>query len=227
MGTRLACCWCCTLWIGICTNLTFAQASYDEKNEPVTVIRKSCVALTFDDGPDVTLTPLLLSILAREQVRATFYLVGSRVAMWPNIVREILNNGNEVGNHSWSHSQFSLLTPSEIRLEITKTDNAIEDATGVRPKTLRAPYDDLNDKIKQLFRRPFIFWDVDTEDWKHRSSKRVADVAISNSRDGSIVLLHDIHRTTVNAVETIISGLKLRRFKFVTISELSTPLCKS
>ncbi len=209
-----------------------ARKTADLHTEPGPAARKSpsekaagcrCVALTFDDGPDKRTTPRLLDILSREGVKATFYLVGSRIAGARGVVREMRDEGHEIGNHSWDHRELTRLSPERVLQEIRSTDEAIEAATGARPQTLRAPYGSLDRAVRKDFKRPFIAWDIDTLDWKYHSVSRITATVLSESRPGSIILLHDIHRTTVDAVEGIIDGLRSRGFSFVTVSQLLHP----
>jgi peptidoglycan/xylan/chitin deacetylase (PgdA/CDA1 family) len=184
-----------------------------------------CVALTFDDGPHQTLTPRLLEILAEENVHATFFLVGQRVAALPGIARAIHDGGHEIGNHSWSHARFSQLSSPEIGRELAAADQAILAATGVRPAIIRIPYDDSSPRILAMADRPVIFWDIDTLDWQNRVTEDITQAAM-RARPGSIILMHDIHATTLAAVRGVINGLEARGFIFVTVSEmLASPHC--
>lgn len=186
-----------------------------------------CVALTFDDGPHPTLTPKLLSILAQEHVHATFYVVGQRVAQWPGIVRRVYQQGNEIGNHSWSHPVLPKLSTARIKAEIAKTDEAVRRATGVIPATVRPPYGSISPRVRAAIgRRQIVMWDTDTLDWRYHDSKRIARVA-DRTRSGGMVLMHDIHPRTVAAVGGIIEYLKSRGFSFVTVSQLYRGGCGS
>jgi len=184
-----------------------------------------CVALTFDDGPDAVLTPRLLAILDQEHVKATFYLVGRRVAPNADIVRRIHAAGHEIGNHSWSHPRLTRLNNAAALQQVAMTDSAVTAAIGVQPETLRAPYGAINARVRGLFSRPFVAWDVDTLDWRYRNSTRIANVAVERARAGSIVLMHDIHATTIAAVPAIIDGLRSRGFDFVTVTQLKSAAC--
>ncbi len=179
-----------------------------------------CVALTFDDGPHPTLTPRLLAILAAEDVRATFFLVGQRVQAWPQIARAMRQAGHELGNHSWSHPQLTGLENDAIRREISRTDAAILAAAGVRPAIIRLPYDASSARVRSLMDRPIIFWDVDTQDWLNLRAAQITANAIAHARSGSIVLMHDIHPSTITAIRPMIQGLRARGLRFVTVSEL-------
>jgi peptidoglycan/xylan/chitin deacetylase (PgdA/CDA1 family) len=196
------------------------MATTTASKEPRTDCRKvMCVALTFDDGP-AQYTAQLLDILARYKVRATFYLVGQNATSYQDLVRAQNEAGHELGNHSWNHSDLTKLSAEEIRSQMTRTDAAIAKAAGTVPDTLRPPYGAYNDSVRRNAGKPLMLWSVDPEDWKYHDSDRVAKHILDKTRPGDIVLLHDIHRTSVNAVPRILRGLKARGYHFVTVSEL-------
>lgn len=192
------------------------------------------VALSFDDGPDEVLTPRLLDILKEAGVTATFCLVGRRVAQWPSIVRRMYAEGHELCNHSWDHAT---LTQANVGREIAKTDAAVEAASGARPRILRAPYGNTQYVGSCYTGRPFVGWGAwddqkqeyvggDTLDWLHRSPPYITRAAVG-TRPESIVLMHDIHRTTIASVPGIIAGLKARGFRFVHASQLWRSRCRA
>jgi peptidoglycan/xylan/chitin deacetylase (PgdA/CDA1 family) len=175
------------------------------------------VALTFDDGPHPTLTPMLLDMLEREHVRATFYMIGSCAAASPDIVRRAFEAGHEIGNHSWTHPDLTRISLDRAAEEIARTDALLESITGEKPNTVRPPYGAMNSRVEALAEpRPMMLWDVDTNDWRTRNTASVEHAAIRS--DGGIVLMHDIHPTTVAAVPAIILDFKARGFRFVTAS---------
>jgi peptidoglycan/xylan/chitin deacetylase (PgdA/CDA1 family) len=184
-----------------------------------------CIALTFDDGPDATLTPLLLDILEREHVVATFFVVGQRAAAAPDILRREHAGGNEIGNHTWDHHTLPDLPDGQIVEEIARTDEVIEAQTGVRPAFIRAPYGLITPTVEQALRRqglmrPLASWDIDTFDWLH-GNPAWTEFRASNAAPGAIVLMHDIHAPTIDAVPTIITALKARGLRFTTLSGLA------
>ncbi|GIH81362.1 polysaccharide deacetylase family protein [Planobispora longispora] len=177
-----------------------------------------CVALTFDDGPGEH-TDELLNHLAKYNARATFYVVGQNVAASPDIVRRTAEAGHEIGSHSWSHRDLTTLSAADLRADLDRTEKAIEDATGVAPKTMRPPYGAFNETVRKTSPLPVVLWSVDTEDWRYRDSARVVRKAKSVS-PGGIVLFHDIHPTTVNAIPQVLESLSKRGYHFVTVSQL-------
>ncbi|GAA0922312.1 polysaccharide deacetylase family protein [Nonomuraea longicatena] len=184
--------------------------------------RAKCVALTFDDGPGDH-TARLLDMLRRRGARATFFVVGQMVvADREHNLRHMLLDGHELGNHSWSHEQLTALSPLGLKFQLKQTQAVVERMTGVRMYLMRPPYGSTDGRVADETRREGlaqILWNVDTFDWRDRSASLVAERAIK-AGPGSIVLMHDIHRTTVDAMPRILEVLSRRGFAFVTISEL-------
>jgi peptidoglycan/xylan/chitin deacetylase (PgdA/CDA1 family) len=188
-------------------------------SHPVNCHKVKCVALTFDDGPGpYTLT--LLRHLAAYHAHATFFVVGQNVAARPDVVRQEVAAGHEVGNHTWSHPDLTRLSAAAIRSQLARTDRAVKAAAGIVPDVVRPPYGAVNGRVRRQTGRPFVLWSVDTLDWRYRSSARVARVSLRQVRPGSVILFHDIHPTTVKALPKVLKGLAKRGYHFVTISEL-------
>ena len=184
------------------------------------------IAMTFDDGPHPRNTPRVLDMLRKRNIKATFYVVGQNVGQYPHIVRRIVSEGHEIGNHSWSHANLSKMSDAGVRKELGKTRDAIVAACGVKPRTLRPPYGALRTSqrawVHREFGYPTILWDVDPMDWKRPGPSVVTSRIVSNTRNGSIVLAHDLHKSTVDAMPTTLDGLLRRGFHFVTVSQLLT-----
>lgn len=182
------------------------------------------IAITFDDGPNPETTPKLLKILKQRGIHATFFVLGSRAAQSPDLLREMAQEGHEIGNHSWSHPQLPKIPLAEADKQIASTSDAIEKATGKRPIYLRPPYGEMNNKLRehlhQKFGLTFIYWSVDTLDWKNRDAQKIYDRAMKEVGRGGIILAHDIHATTVAAMPKLLDALIAKGYKFVTISEL-------
>lgn len=181
------------------------------------------VALTYDDGPHPKVTPALLDLLARKRARATFYVVGPLVKTHPNLTRRIVEEGHELGNHTWSHPQLTKLSADKVASEMNRTQEAIREAAGVLPPTMRPPFGALNANVRaQLTRLGYqiILWDVDTNDWRKRSADQIVQTVLTGAQDGSIILFHDRLDSTLPATERIIDGLRARGFEFVTVSEM-------
>ena len=180
------------------------------------------IALTFDDGPG-PYTAQLLDILDQHGAKATFFLIGSKVSGQANVVRSIHARGHQLGNHSWSHPELPKLPVGQIASEIDRTNDAIKQATGITPAILRPPYGAVNGVVLEQLRlrgMSSILWSVDTRDWADRNSDIVCSRAVAGARPGAIILMHDIHQTSVGAVPCILSALKQQGYLFVTVQGL-------
>jgi len=184
---------------------------------------KKLVALTFDDGPNTTTTPQILDILEREGVVATFFLIGSNINdSVKAVMQRQVSLGCELANHSWSHSDMSTMSYSQIQQEIANTNNRIYQMVGVTPKFFRPPYISTSPTMYEAIDLPFI-GGLTCNDWDNSTSAaQRASIVLNNVRDGDIVLLHDFagNYNTVQALSTIIQGLRDRGFEFVTVSQL-------
>ncbi|MGA3171378.1 MAG: polysaccharide deacetylase family protein [Chthoniobacteraceae bacterium] len=182
------------------------------------------IAMTFDDGPSGPNTPRLLDLAAKKHIKLTFFLIGQNAARYPDLVRRELAEGHEVGNHSWTHPVLSKMSNDAVRAELQKTQDAIVAATGYRPTLMRPPYGALTPKqrlwVSQEFGFKIILWEVDPLDWKRPGPSVVAARIIAAVRPGSIILSHDIHSQTVDAMPEVFDTLLAKGYKFVTVSEL-------
>lgn len=182
------------------------------------------VAMTFDDGPHPQLTPRLLDMLKERGIKATFYLVGQNVAQYPEIVARMVAEGHEVGNHSWSHPFFTKMSETAVRSQLQRTHDAIVSASGVAPKTLRPPYGAITSSQKQWiaadYGYPTVLWSVDPMDWKNRDASLVSRRIVNGASQGAIILAHDIHKSTVDAMPTALDTLLAQGYKFETVSQL-------
>lgn len=182
------------------------------------------IAITFDDGPHPQNTPRLLDMLAQRNIKATFYVIGRSVDLYPGVLRRTVAEGHEIGNHSHTHRLLSKLGDTEVRQEMQRCQDAIGRAAGVRPRTMRPPYGGLLQRQRQLildeFGYPTILWSVDPLDWKRPGPSVVASRILSGTTAGGIVLAHDLHSQTVDAMPATLDGLLKRGFKFVTVSQL-------
>ena len=189
---------------------------------PAPTTGNKVIALTFDDGPG-PYTAHLLDILDQYGAKATFFLIGSKVSGQASVVRSIQARGHQLGNHSWSHPELPKLSVDQIAGEIDRTNEAIRQATGVKPSILRPPYGAVNGVVLEQLRlrnMSSILWSVDTRDWADRNSQIVCSRAVAGARNGAVILMHDIHPTSVNAVPCILSSLKQQGYSFVTIQRL-------
>ncbi|WP_019629547.1 polysaccharide deacetylase family protein [Actinomadura atramentaria] len=180
----------------------------------------ACVALTFDDGPG-PYTETLLNELHAANARATFFMLGENVGHFPNAVHRMAMEGHELANHSWSHPQLTTMSSADVRSQVQRTQEAIRKASGgVTPKLMRPPYGAVNKRVNSAIGMPEVLWSVDTLDWKYRDTARAEKVAVKEAHRGGIILFHDIHKTSVAAVPTVLDGLKKKGLTPVTVSEL-------
>jgi peptidoglycan-N-acetylglucosamine deacetylase len=226
----------CTALLGQQTAPPARPASPSSPPEPKTTISSvhvdgPYIALTFDDGPNQKLTPRLLDLLAQHHIHATFFVVGENAAEYPEILQRAVREGHEIGNHSWSHPNFAKMSEESVRSQVKRTEAAIVSATGTRPTLLRPPYGSITTRQKRWLHDELgyeiILWDVDPLDWKNPDPSVVANRILKETRSGSIVLSHDIHAQTIEAMPQTLRELEEKGFKFVTVSELlkiSTPV---
>ena len=185
---------------------------------PVDCATVPCVALTYDDGPG-PYTDRLLDTLAAANVKATFFVLGRSVTAYPDALRREAAMGMAIGNHTWSHRDMRRLTQAESRTELGSTGDLVASLTGMRPTLMRPPYGAYDEQTRTLG-MPIIWWDVDTEDWRNRSAAVTTERALAAVRPGSIILMHDVHPTTVDAAPGLIAALRARGFVFVTVPEI-------
>jgi len=172
------------------------------------------IAMTFDDGPSATLTPKLLDLLAAHHIKATFFVIGENVAEHPEIVARAAREGHEIGNHSWSHPNLAKISEEAVRSQLRRTDDAIKSAAGMRPTMLRPPYGSITAREKHWIHDEFgyqvILWDVDPNDWKRPGPAVVRTRILNETRPGSIVLSHDIHPGTIEAMPSTFDALEAK-----------------
>lgn len=189
---------------------------------PAPTVANKTIALTFDDGPG-PYTEKLLDILDKYDAKATFFLIGSKVSARANTLRRMQSRGHQLGNHSWSHPELNKVSAEQLASEIDQTNNAIKQAVGTKPNIIRPPYGAFNRAVLEQFRQrgmSAVVWSVDTRDWADRNSEIVCSRAVAGARNGAVILMHDIHPTSVNAVPCILDSLKQQGYSFVTVQNL-------
>jgi peptidoglycan/xylan/chitin deacetylase (PgdA/CDA1 family) len=184
------------------------------------------VALTFDDGPHPINTPRLLAILEEFQVSVTFFVVGQMVKAQPGVLRQISASplGHQICSHSWSHQNFKKLTDADVRKEIEDTEKQIEDVLGVcATRVLRPPYGAITPAQREIPKDMgyrLEGWNVDPNDWKTHDVQVVTSAILNYTHEGNVVLSHDIHASTVEAMKTVVPALK-KKFMLGTVSRLN------
>ena len=162
----------------------------------------------------------ILDILKKHNAKATFYVLGNRLTYYPDIVKRAYDEGHEIGNHTWSHPNLTSLSKDALVEEVISTSNEIAKITGKTPKTIRPPYGAYNEALKEFVSMPLVLWSVDTLDWKHKNKERIKQITQAKVKNGSIILMHDIHQASADALEDIIINLTKQGYRFVTVSEL-------
>ena len=180
---------------------------------------KKYVALTFDDGPG-KYTKELVDLLLKNNVKASFFMVGQNIKNYKSYVKYAYDNGMEICNHSQNHKNLKNLSKDEILDEINSVDDMLEKITGQKPKYYRSPGGNQNDTVLSTIPKPCILWNVDTRDWESRDTQKIIDKTLKEVDDGDIILMHEIYKTTLDAVEPIIVKLKEKGYNFVTVTEL-------
>ena len=207
---------------------TTASASGSVNLDSIDITKDKVIALTFDDGPDTRdshSTKLVLDALAKYNIKATFFLQGQAVESWmpernhPTL-RRMAEEGHEIATHTQNHLDLNKLTYDEIRYELEKSCDVIEEVTGVRPTLCRPPYGNANDTVKEAIDMPMILWDVDTLDWDHKDPEQTIQRILDQAEGGSIVLMHDIWTATAEAMDQGLQDLIDAGFTMVTVSEL-------
>ena len=178
------------------------------------------VALTFDDGPHAKVTQQILKTLNKYNAKATFFVLGESVKKNPNVLKEAFNAGHEIGNHTYDHPKLTTLTDKQIQTQIQSTNEVVKSITGYNTTVFRPPYGSYNKTVTSQLNMPNVLWTVDTLDWKHRDPKKTLQIVKTNVKNDSIILMHDIHQSTADALDSILSTLQKQGYEFVTVSEI-------
>jgi peptidoglycan-N-acetylglucosamine deacetylase len=192
---------------------------------------RAAIALTFDDGPNPALTPSLLELLNRHEVKATFFLIGKWVTATPDLAGEIAGGGHTIGNHTYTHPSLALRTSARIFSELARCDEAIEAAVGKKSRWMRPPYGFRGPQIASVMRKRnaagVVMWSATARDWKPQAAESVIE-RLRRVQGGDIVLLHDgdprvenaDRRHTALALEYWIPRWKNAGMRFVTLDEI-------
>ena len=184
------------------------------------VLDEKRVAITFDDGPHHIYTEQLLDGLKERGVRATFFLIGENIEYNEALVQRMAEEGHLIGNHTFSHTQLTRLKVEEACSEVEKTDELIYSLTGQTVEYLRPPYGSWNEALTKAIPLNIALWNVDPQDWKSQDTEKVVKAVESHVGDGSVILLHDIFDSSVEAALRIIDDLMQDGYTFVTVDEL-------
>ncbi|MBO5227800.1 MAG: polysaccharide deacetylase family protein [Lachnospiraceae bacterium] len=178
------------------------------------------IALTFDDGPHSVHTEALLDGLKERGVTATFFLIGCNIEGNEALVKRMNDEGHLIGNHTYTHIQLTLLSDDRACEEIWKTNMKIFDITGHIPEYIRPPFGSFSEELECAIDMDAVLWDIDTLDWKCKDSKHIVEYVCKNAKDGDIILLHDIYKSSVEAALEIIDYFTAEGYEFLTVDEL-------
>ena len=207
-------------------NPKFAQgvflASYTNYQDKLAKQKnRKMIALTFDDGPNAKTTPQALDILKKFHAKATFFILGKNVAGNEELLKRMVKEGHQLGNHSYSHPELTEITEEQIYKEINETQKIIKAASGgVEPHILRPPYGYYNHKVASIAKIPAINWSISTVDWQNRDPIKINEIIKKKAYSGAIVLMHDVHQTTIDSLNNMLEFLSKEGYEFVTIDEL-------
>ena len=179
------------------------------------------VALTFDDGPQTDVDNRILDCLAQYGGKATFFMVGDRVASRAGVVQRMAAEGHELANHTLNHKYLNKISAAEVRAQVQQCNDVIESVSGVRPTLMRLPGGIHNESIRANVQMPMIQWSIDTLDWKTRNADKTVAAVVGQVKDGDIVLMHDLYGPTGDAAVRIIAELTNQGYQLVTVSEMA------
>ena len=178
------------------------------------------IALTFDDGPNRGTTDRLLDGLRERGASATFFLVGEEAAANLELVKRMKAEGHQIGNHTWSHVRLENALQDTVQQEIRKTEELLTEVLGPSEYWLRPPYGLISPGTEKEIKTPMVKWSVDPRDWESRDTAKVVKAVLKDAKPNSIVLLHDIYPTSVDAALKIVDTLQKEGYCFVTVEEL-------
>lgn len=188
---------------------------------PAPKIRSKAVALSFDDGPSTVNTPKVLALLKQYQAHATFFVVGTRVKEGAEVLKQEVAQGCEIGNHTWDHANLAKLSMEKVDKQYDKTADLVKKLVGYDITLLRPPYGAISAIMRKKLKHPMALWNTDTLDWKSKNTKAIMKEIKKNVKDGDIILMHDIHPTTVEALKKVLPWLVKNDYDILTISELA------
>ncbi len=184
------------------------------------------MALTFDDGPFELWTEAYLKLLEHLEVKATFFLTGVNARTFPDLARRIVDNGHEVGNHSYLHGRYTLMTQADRQKDLALSTEYIFRATGFYPTLFRPPYGEYNETVIkdawELGQRT-VMWSIDPKDWEKTEAGYLVQHILDRASNGAIVVLHEGKQETLLALSELVTGLRKMGYELVTLSELLAP----
>ena len=191
----------------------------EEPEEVVLTPDTPMIAITFDDGPG-KYTDELLTLFAENDAKASFFVLGSNVVKYPEVIKRMEDMGFEIGNHTYHHVKLTQYPPEVISQQVEGTNGVLIDVLGHGANLVRPPYGEVNETVRTTLSYPFAFWSVDTLDWQLKDPVAIADYILGTAQDGDVVLLHDIYGFTLEAMRIVVPELKARGYQLVTFSEM-------
>lgn len=182
---------------------------------------KKTVAITFDDGPSSKYNSLFLDVLAQNKAHATFFMVGSMMQACQKCVLDTYKSGNEIGSHTYNHINIKNSSIDVVEESIKKTDDIYYQITGEHIKYVRPPYGAYDKENLDNVKYPLVLWNLDTEDWRTKDVDKIVNYVIDNVSDGSIILMHELYETSLEALKIILPKLYTMGYQVVSISELA------
>lgn len=183
------------------------------------IIADKFIAFTFDDGPSIY-TSEIMDILDKYNYKATFFEVGNMITKYPEVTKEVVDRGYEVGNHTTDHSNLNRLTESKIKDKVYGNNTLFNEITGQNMELVRCPYGNSNKKVRATINNPIIYWSVDSRDWESRNTEKIVELVKNTTKDGDIILFHDLYSTTLESIEILAEYFYLNGYKVVSVSEL-------
>ncbi|OCN04471.1 hypothetical protein A4S06_02320 [Erysipelotrichaceae bacterium MTC7] len=178
------------------------------------------VTLTFDDGPGYGSTERILNVLAQYNIKATFFVLGQKVAQNPAMLQRIIAEGHTVGSHSYDHPDLATLSLDAAQQQMDATDQQIIAAGGQATRYMRPPYGSYSDALRQHIQKKEILWNVDSNDWRNKQNPQATvNNVMSSLNQNSLILFHDIYDSSASAVEMIIPQLLANGYRFVSLDE--------
>lgn len=201
-------------------NTINVEKKYNRIRESKDFENKKLVALTFDDGPAYGKTEKLITELDKRNARVTFFMLGQLAIKQKDLVKKVYDYGHTIGSHTYDHKNLKKLDDDKLKFEIDYTNEILSNIIGEEIRFVRPPYGSYNQNILSKVNMAFILWNVDTLDWKLRDAEKVRDYIVEHAKDGDIILLHDIHATSVDGVIMAIDILKNEGYEFVSLDEM-------
>ena len=220
--------------LGVVLTVVFVSIGYFEKTDPVKEVSGSAIesdtrndimstkkiALTFDDGPHPTYTPMLLDGLKERGIHATFFLLGQSAQNYPDLVRRMQEEGHLIGNHTFYHTDLKNADAVMLNREVVKTNEVIEKITGETPQYIRPPFGSHDDNLEEMTGMLVVLWTVDPLDWCCEDAASIVRRVEENAQNNAIILMHDSYKSSVMAALTVVDELQKQGYEFVTVDEI-------